>query len=144
MDVAALALRLGVGSTFALAGLEKILRGPEFILDYFSSFSIAAPDVIGPLIAAFELVGGLALIGGVLTRVIAAAFAGEMAVAIAALIPEAQAARSVLEIFQVFRLELLLLLASTAIAALGPGRWTLAGAFARIRRPKVGETADHD
>ena len=144
MDVAALALRLGVGSTFALAGLEKILRGPEFILDYFSSFSIAAPDVIGPLIAAFELVGGLALIGGVLTRVIAAAFAGEMVVAIAALIPEAQAARSVLEIFQVFRLELLLLLASTAIAALGPGRWTLSGAFARTRRPQVGETADHD
>ena len=144
MDVAAIALRLGVGSTFALAGLEKILRGPEFILDYFSSLSIAAPDVIGPLIAAFELVGGLALIGGVLTRVIAVAFVFEMVVAIGSLIPEAQAARSVLEIFQVFRLELLLLLASAAIAAVGPGRWTLSGAFARIRRPNVGETVDPD
>ena len=125
-DLAAFALRLGVGSTFAFAGLEKVVRGPAFVVPYFSSLGIPWPDVTGPLIGAFELVGGLALILGILARVIAAAFVAEMVVAVlVARLPEAAGAGSVVEAFTVVRLELLLVITSIAITALGAGRWTL-------------------
>ena len=124
---------MGVGSTFLFAGLEKVLRGPEYVVPYFSSLSIAWPEITGPLIGAFELVGGIALVVGVLTRPIAVAFVCEMIVAITTLVPEGMAARSVVDVFHVFRLEALLIWSSSAIAALGPGRWTIVRGFEWLR-----------
>jgi putative oxidoreductase len=124
-DIAAFALRVGVGSTFAFAGLEKVARGPAFVVPYFSSLGIPWPDVLGPLIGAFELVGGVALVLGILVRTVAAAFVAEMVVAVlVARLSEVVGARGVVEGFTVVRLEVLLALSSTAIAALGAGRWT--------------------
>ena len=125
-DLAAFALRIGVGSTFAFAGLEKVVRGPAFVVPYFSSLGIPWPDVTGPLIGAFELVGGVALVLGILARWLAAAFVAEMVVAVlVARLPEAAGAGGVVEAFTVVRVELLLVLSSTAISVLGAGRMTV-------------------
>jgi len=92
----------GLALTFTFHGLEGVVRGAAVSTANFTRMGIAWPEVTGPAIAAFELVAGLALLAGILTRVVAALVTVEMAVALAAVeIPAA------------------------ALAMLGPGRWSV-------------------
>jgi putative oxidoreductase len=125
-SLASLLLRLGVGATFFFAGLEKVARGPAYDAAYFGSLGVPLPDVTGPLVSWFELVGGVCLVVGALAAVIAVLFAVEMLFVIGFVrLAEASLAFSVVDAFSALRLEVLLALASTAIALLGPGRWSV-------------------
>jgi putative oxidoreductase len=131
-----LLLRAGVGLTFVLSGLEKVLGGVENVADYFASLGIPWPGVLGPVISYLELGGGLALLLGLLTRVLGVLFACEMFVAIVvARLPAAAAAASVTEAFTSVRLELMLLLAALCLALLGSGRLSLDAVLVARRRP---------
>src|SRR3954468_2591075 len=65
-DAALLLLRLVVGVTFLLHGVQKLddLSGTE---QFFASLSIHAPQLMGPLVAVTETAGGLLLIAGLAT-----------------------------------------------------------------------------
>jgi putative oxidoreductase len=79
-DVALLLLRLVVGVTFLLHGIQKLddLTGIE---QFFASLGIPAPELMSPLVAVTETAGGLLLIAGLATPIVGAALATDMLVA---------------------------------------------------------------
>ena len=75
-----LVLRLVVGVTFVLHGLDKFgdLAGTEA---FFASLGIPFAEVMAPFVAVTETVGGLLLIAGLATSLAGVALAGDMLVA---------------------------------------------------------------
>lgn len=76
-----LMLRIVLGVTFAKAGWGK-LHHLDGVAQYFRALHIPAPGIQAPMIAGLEFVGGLLLVAGLATRVVAALLTGVMAVAI--------------------------------------------------------------
>jgi len=74
------AVRAMTGLLFAVHGYQKFARGLGDVSVYFAKISIPFPGVMVPFIATLELVGGILLIIGLLTRVVSALFAIEMLV----------------------------------------------------------------
>jgi putative oxidoreductase len=79
-DLALLLVRAVVGLTFLMHGLDKLedLSGTEQFLD---SLSIPLPGLTAPFVALIEVVGGIALIVGLLAPLFGLALAGDMLVA---------------------------------------------------------------
>lgn len=122
-DGAALVLRLAVGTIFLFSGLQKVLPGPASTIDLFRDLGVPWPELLGPLSAGLELVGGLALLAGALTRIAAGLLAIEMLAALAFVrVPQASTALSVADAVAAVRLELLLFASCASIVMLGPGR----------------------
>lgn len=79
---AALILRVSMGCLFLIhGGLKLFVFGPAGTEKFFASLGL--PGGFGLFIMGLELVGGIALILGVLTRVFAILLAGDLAGAIA-------------------------------------------------------------
>ncbi|MGO4586033.1 DoxX family protein [Arthrobacter sp. 2RAF6] len=72
-------LRVIVGFIFAAHGWQKFtefsIAGTQAA---FGKMGVPAADVVAPIVATIELIGGIALIAGVLTRVFAALLALDM------------------------------------------------------------------
>lgn len=80
-DVALLLVRLVLGVLFIDHGLQKYQAGLAGFEGFLRSLkNIPAPGVLSYVVPALELFGGIALIAGLLTRVIAVLLAGEMVV----------------------------------------------------------------
>jgi putative oxidoreductase len=79
-DLGLLVLRLFVGATFLVHGLDKLidLASAE---RYFASLDIPAPAVMAPVVAITETVGGGLILAGLTTRLAGLALAGDMLVA---------------------------------------------------------------
>ena len=125
---ALLSLRIVVGITFLVHGLDKLtdLPGAEQL---FASFSIPAPGLMTPFVGVTETVGGLLLIAGLATRLAGAALAGDMVVALVT-------AHDDLKFFAAehgIELELLLVGASLALVLAGAGRFSLDEVLVRSR-----------
>ena len=112
-----LLLRLVVGLTFLLHGLDKLrdISGAE---EFFASLDIPAPALMAPFVAVTETVGGLLLIAGLATPLVGAALAIDMLVAIAT----AHIGDGFFATDGGFELELLLGAASVALVLTGAGR----------------------
>ncbi len=72
-EIGAVILRLVLGFTFFMHGFDKFQGGIENTAGFFSS--IGLPGFMAYIVGGIEVVGGLALIIGVGTRVISAIFA---------------------------------------------------------------------
>jgi putative oxidoreductase len=80
-DAGLLVLRLVIGVTFLVHGVDKLLDLPHWER-YFDSLGIPAPAVVAPFVAITETVGGLLLAVGLTTRLVGLALAGDMLVAL--------------------------------------------------------------
>jgi putative oxidoreductase len=75
-------VRIMTGVVLFLAGFMKLTGpGAAGIARFFGSAGIPAPEVMAPLIIAFEIVGGLLLIVGAFSRFVGAAMIVEFLVA---------------------------------------------------------------
>jgi putative oxidoreductase len=79
--LAPLATRLVIGLGFVHTGLGK-WRHLDRTVEFFAGLGIPFPAASATLVASLELVGGAALLAGLLTRVFATALSGTMAVAL--------------------------------------------------------------
>lgn len=71
-DIGALILRVTLGAIFLAHGIVKFQGGIENIVGWFSS--IGLPGFMAYGVALFEIIGGIALIIGLGTRIISALF----------------------------------------------------------------------
>lgn len=125
-------LRVVTGFIFAAHGWQKF---NEFTIAgtqaSFAQIGIPAPDIAAPVVATLELVGGIALILGLVARVLAALLALDMLGALFTVHISAglYAANG--------GYELVLALAAMAgtIALAGPGRLSIDGLLFRSRKP---------
>jgi putative oxidoreductase len=77
-------LRVVVGTIFTAHGAQKLLvLGPATLAGFFTQIGIPLPELNAYLVIAVELIGGIAMIAGLGTRVVGALFAATMAVAFA-------------------------------------------------------------
>lgn len=77
-------LRVAVGVVFTAHGLQKLLQfGPAGLAGFFASVGIPLAEFNAYFIIALELLGGLAMIAGLGTRILGALFAAVMVVAFA-------------------------------------------------------------
>jgi putative oxidoreductase len=121
-EFAPLVLRLGVGLVFVVHGWQKLTGGPSAFGGMLSGLGVGAPEVFAWLVTIAELVGGLLLLVGLLTRLATLPLIATMIGAIVlvkvdlgiiapegAMIPGAE-------------LDIALLAGLTALLLLGPGR----------------------
>jgi putative oxidoreductase len=79
-----LVLRVAVGVVFAMHGWQKLtMMGFAGVGGFFGSLGIPAPELAAVAVTLLELVGGIALILGLGTRIAGALLAANMLVALA-------------------------------------------------------------
>lgn len=79
-NLARFVVRLVVGGTFAVHGYLKVAGGVAGFAGFLAGLHFPAAGLLAWVVALLELVGGLALVAGALTRPVAALFAAEMVV----------------------------------------------------------------
>jgi uncharacterized membrane protein YphA (DoxX/SURF4 family) len=79
---ATLLIRLAVGGVFLSEGIQKLLDPAALGAGRFAKIGIPWPELTGPLVAGFEVVCGVLVLAGLLTRLAAVPLIATMAVAI--------------------------------------------------------------
>jgi len=126
-----LALRVVTGVVFAAHGAQKVfVYGFDGVAGGFAGMGVPMAGLVGPAVALVELLGGLALVAGLLTRLAGAGLAVVMlgAVFLAHLpagffLPNG------------YEFVLTLFAAALALAATGAGRWSVDALLDRRAHP---------
>lgn len=112
-------LRVVLGIVFIAHGWDKLQNGPGNFAGFLTSLNVPAPEIMAWVVTLLEFGGGIMLILGVLTRIVALLFVLEMIAAIllvkidVGLIAEQGAGAE---------LDLALMAGALAILFLGPGK----------------------
>jgi putative oxidoreductase len=111
-------LRVAIGTVFIRHGAQKLfVSGFAGVTGGFTHMGIPLPGLMGPFIALLEFFGGIALIVGLLTRLVALGLAFDMLGAIV-LVKLAGG-------FSKYEFEFLLLASSLALVLTGPGSFSI-------------------
>jgi putative oxidoreductase len=133
MDAAALgitALRVVVGMTFLMHGWQKLAEmGLPATAAFFGKLGVPAPELAAAMVTAFEIIGGIALLAGFLSRWVAIPLAIDMLAAISLF----HLPRGFFVGAGGVELALLLLAGLVALALNGSGALSLDGLLSRAR-----------
>ena len=123
--LALLVLRLGVGVTMAWHGWQKFEGGVSGFAGFVDSVGLPVPTLLAWVVATLELVGGLMIVAGLLTRIPALLITLEM-VGTAFYVKASQLSTGFIAPEGVgFELDLVLLVGAFSIFVLGPGPLSL-------------------
>ncbi len=129
-----LALRVVTGLVFAAHGAQKVfVYGFDGVAGSFAGMGIPMAGLVGPAVALVELVGGLALAAGLLTRL---AGIGLAVVMLGAVLVAHLPAGFFLP--NGYEFALTLFAASVALAFTGAGAWSVDAALARRGTARAG------
>ncbi|WHY93092.1 DoxX family protein [Neobacillus cucumis] len=128
-EIGSTLLRIVLGITFFVHGLSKFQGGIENVSGWFHS--IGLPNFMAYIVASIELVGGIALVVGLGTRVISALFVFIMAGAIFKV--KLAAGFSGNGKMPGYELELLLLIVALNLALSGSGFLSLDRVLSRLK-----------
>lgn len=144
-ELALLILRIGLGVIFIAAGARHVI-GLEGYTGMFDRVGIPAPGIMAPFVAWLELLGGVAILVGALTRLVGGLLAIVMLVAIfASKIPAIYAPRNDVApevtlwgFLGNIQVELSLLTLSVVVLLMGAGKYAIDQVISR--RQAVSET----
>jgi putative oxidoreductase len=128
-DIAKLLLRLVLGLLILLHGISKIKGGPGFVLDVVDKAGL--PEPFGYLVYVGEVVAPALVLVGLWTRAAALVIAVNMIVAVL-LVHTGQLLQLAPEGGWALELQGLYLVVALAVALLGAGRYSVAGAQGRF------------
>ena len=121
-------LRVAVAAVFINHGRQKLfVYGFAGVTGAFTQMGVPFPGIMGPFIGLLEFFGGIALLLGLITRLLAVGFVCDMLGAI--LLVQLKKG------FSAYELEFLLLGSSLALALTGAGRFSV-DAFLAARQEK--------
>jgi len=123
VDLALLALRLGIGVTIALHGVNKVRGGLDGVGRWFESMGMRPGRLHAYLAAACELGAGLALAAGFLTPLAAGALVGTMTVA--GIVGHRNNGFFIFREGQGWEYTFVLAVTSAATGTLGAGQWSV-------------------
>jgi len=130
-DLGLAVLRVFMGAIFVAHGAQKLfVYGLDGVAGGFAQMGIPFPAVVGPLVGVVELLGGLALIAGLLTRLAGAGLAINM---LGALLLVHLPAGFFLP--SGYEFVMMLAASATTIAVTGAGRYSIDALLAR--RPAI-------
>jgi putative oxidoreductase len=117
-------VRISTGLIFTVHGYQKFAGGIAGVVGFFTKVAIPAPGAMAPFVATLELVGGVLLILGLLTRWIALLLAFEMIVTTFWVVIPARG-------WNASDLDRSLLAAGLALFLAGPGRAAIDAFFSK-------------
>jgi putative oxidoreductase len=127
-------LRVVLGVVFIAHGAQKFNQGVSGVAQGFAGMGVPLAEVAAPLVAGLELVGGVLLVFGIATRVVAVLLAVDMVVAGAlAHLPAGFFSQD-----GGFEYVLVLAAGSLAVALTGPGRYSVDAVVVRRSRGRRG------
>jgi putative oxidoreductase len=142
---ATLLVRVMAGGVFLWEGILKFVYKNQGV-GRFTKIGIPAPHATAVFVALLEIVGGVLLLAGLLTRLIAVPFVIEMLVAMASTkialylgtsplpLPPAPPTVGIWAVLHEIRSEYAQIMSVLFLGIVGPGRWSLDAALARRRR----------
>jgi putative oxidoreductase len=142
---ATLLIRLMAGGVFLSEGILKFVYKNQGI-GRFTKIGIPAPHFTAVFVALLEIVGGILLMTGFLTRLISVPFVIEMLVAIASTkialylgtsplpLPPAPPKVGIWAVLHEIRSDYAQIMSVLFLGIVGPGPWSLDAVFARRRR----------
>jgi len=141
----AILIRLMAGGVFLWEGILKFVYVNQGV-GRFTKLGIPVPEVMAPFVAVLEIVGGILLISGTLTRLIAIPFVIEMIVAMLSTkislyhgtsplpLPPAPPQVGWWAVLHEIRSEYAQIMSSLFLFAAGPGPWSVDAMLARTKR----------
>jgi len=141
-------IRCMAGGVFLSEGILKIVYANQGV-GRFTKLGFAAPELTAHFVAGLEIVGGLLLICGLLTRVIAIPFVIEMVVAILSTkvalyfgtsplpLPPSPPQIGAWAVLHEIRSDYAQIMSVLFLLVAGPGPWSLDAYLVRMKRPRV-------
>jgi putative oxidoreductase len=124
------AVRVMMGVILIVAGVQKWIGGIGGTIGFFASLGIPAAPVLGPVIAAGEVVGGLLILLGVRSHLVALWFVAEFIVAaFVAKLPHTG--------WDSARIDLMLLASSVMLVLGGAGKLSVDDLLGRKAAPRA-------
>src|SRR5262249_29034833 len=144
-------IRLMAGGVFLWEGILKFVYVNQGV-GRFTKLGIPVPEVMAPFVAVLEIVGGILLMPGTLTRLIAVPFVVEMLVAMLPTkislylgtyplpLPSSPPQVGIWAVLHEIRSEYAQIMSALFLLAAGPGPWSVDALVARARQ-RVGVAA---
>jgi uncharacterized membrane protein YphA (DoxX/SURF4 family) len=126
-----LLVRLAVGAVFLSEGIQKFLFPAELAAGRFAKIGLPNPEVLGPLVACFEIACGAAVLAGLLTRLAALPLITIMLVALASTKVPILLGRGFWAMAHEARTDWAMLLGSLFLLLTGAGPWSADSALHR-------------
>jgi putative oxidoreductase len=120
-----LIIRLMVGAVFLSEGIQKFLFADKLGSGRFAKIGLPNPEFLGPFVSTFEIVCGLLVLLGLLTRFASIPLLIIMLVAIATTKSEVLANDGFWEMMHGSRTDWAMLLGSIFLLIKGGGRWSV-------------------
>jgi putative oxidoreductase len=127
-------IRLVVGLVFLSEGIQKFLYPGQLGVGRFTKIGIPAPDVLAPMVGGFEIVCGLLVVLGLVTRLAAIPLICIMLVAIATTKIPILMKSGFWSMAHEARTDFAMLLGSLFLLIVGAGLWSLDARAAANRK----------
>ncbi|UUC44144.1 DoxX family protein [Flavobacterium cerinum] len=118
-------IRLMVGAVFLSEGIQKFLFADTLGSGRFEKIGLSNPEFLGPVVGSFEIVCGLLILIGLLTRLASVPLIIIMLVAIATTKSEVLAEKGFWEMMHGSRTDWAMLLGSIFLLIKGGGLWSI-------------------